>query len=45
MYIEDTQGTTYTETNATAGVQHAYRVRAINAAGADPVSSYVDPTP
>ena len=47
VYVEDTQSTatTYTDTNVTAGVQHAYRVRAINAAGASPVSNFVDPTP
>ena len=47
VYVEDTQSTatTYTDTNVTVGVQHAYRVRAINAAGASPVSNFVDPTP
>ena len=47
VYVEDTQSTatTYTDRDVTAGVQHAYRVRAINAAGASPVSNFVDPTP
>ncbi len=47
VYVADTQNTatTYTDTNVTAGVQHAYRVRAINAAGVGPVSNFVDPTP
>ena len=47
VYVADTQSTatTYTDTNPTAGVQHAYRVRAINAAGAGPVSNFVNVTP
>ena len=47
MYVADTQSTatTYTDTNVTAGVQHAYRVRAINAAGTGPVSNFVNVTP
>ena len=47
VYVADTQSTatTYTDTNVTAGVQHAYRVRAMNAAGAGPVSNFADPTP
>ena len=47
VYVEDTQSTatTYTDTNVTQGVQHAYRVKAINAAGTGPVSNFVDPTP
>ena len=36
---------TYTDMNVTAGVQHAYRVKAINAAGASPVSNYVNVIP
>ena len=47
VYVADTQSTatTYTDTNVTPGVQHAYRVKAINAAGAGPVSNFVNPTP
>ena len=47
VYVADTQSTatTYTDTNVTAGVQHAYRVRAINAAGTGPVSNFVNVTP
>ena len=47
VYVEDTQSTatTYTDTNVTAGVQHAYRVKAINAAGTGPVSNFVNVTP
>ena len=47
VYVADTQSTatTYTDTNITPGVQHAYRVKAINAAGAGPVSNFVNPTP
>ena len=47
VYVADTQSTatTYTDTNVTAGVQHAYRVRAINAAGAGFVSNFVNVTP
>ena len=47
VYVADTQSTatTYTDTNVTAGVQHAYRVKAINAAGAGPVSNFVNVTP
>ena len=47
VYVADTQSTatTYTDTNATAGVQNAYRVKAINAAGTGPVSNFVNVTP
>ena len=47
VYVADTKSTatTYTDTNVTAGVQHAYRVKAINAAGAGPVSNFVNVTP
>ena len=47
MYVVDTESTatTYTDTNVTQGVQHAYRVKAINAAGAGPVSNFVNVTP
>ena len=47
VYVADTQSTatTYTDTNVTAGVQHAYRVKAINAAGPGPVSNFVNLTP
>ena len=47
VYVADTQSTatTYTDTNLTAGVQHAYRVKAINAAGPGPVSNFVNLTP
>ena len=46
-YVANTQSpaATYTDTNVTAGVQHAYRVKAINAAGASPVSNYVNVIP
>ena len=47
VYVADTQSaaTTYTDTNVTQGVQHAYRVKAINGAGTGPVSNYVNVTP
>ena len=47
VYVADTESTatTYTDTNVTAGVQHAYRVMAINGAGAGPVSNFVNVTP
>ena len=47
VYVADTRSTatTYTDTNVTAGVQHAYRVKAINAAGTGPVSNFVNVTP
>ena len=47
VYVADTQSTaaTFTDTDVTAGVQHAYRVKAINAAGAGPVSNFVNVTP
>ena len=47
VYVADTQSTatTYTDTNVTAGVRHVYRVKAINAAGAGPVSNFVNVTP
>ena len=47
MYVEDTgsTATTYTDTNATAGVRHVYRVKAINAAGLSQWSNYARATP
>ena len=47
VYVPDTQSTaaTFTDTDVTTGVQHAYRVKAINAAGAGPVSNFVNVTP
>ena len=47
VYVADTQSTaaTFTDTDVTEGVQHAYRVKAINAAGAGPVSNFVNVTP
>ena len=47
VYVAGTQSsaTTYTDTNPTVGVRHAYRVRAINGAGAGPVSNFVNVTP
>ena len=47
VYVADTQitATTYTDTNVTTGVQHAYRVKAINAAGPGSVSNFVNLTP
>ena len=47
VYVADTQSaaTTYTDTNVTQGVQHAYRVKAINAVGLSRQSNFVDPTP
>ena len=47
VYVADTKSTatTYTDTNVTAGVQHAYRVKAINAAGAGSVSNFINVTP
>ena len=46
-YVANTQSTstTYTDTNVTAGVKHAYRVKAINAAGSSGVSNFVLATP
>ena len=47
VYVADTQrpAATYTDTDITTGVQHVYRVKAINAAGTGPVSNYVNVTP
>ena len=47
MYVADTQrpAATYTDTDITTGVQHVYRVKAINGAGTGPVSNYVNMTP
>ena len=47
LYVADTESTatTYTDTNVTAGVKHVYRVKAINVAGAGPVSNFVNVTP
>ena len=47
VYVTDTKSTaaTYTDRNPTAGIQHAYRVKAINAAGTGPVSNFVNVTP
>ena len=46
-YVANTNSTapTYTDTNVTAGVKHAYRVKAINAAGSSGVSNFVLVTP
>ena len=47
VYVADTQSpaATYTDTDITTGVQHVYRVKAINGAGTGPVSNYVNMTP
>ena len=47
VHEEDTESTdtTYTDTDVTAGIQHVYRVKAINAAGQSLWSNYVNPTP
>ena len=47
VYVADTQSaaTTYTDTNVTQGVQHAYRVKAINAVGLSRQSNFVNVTP
>ena len=47
VYVEDTASTdtAYTDTDVTAGVQHVYRVKAINAAGESRWSNYVNSTP
>ena len=47
LYVAGTESTatTYTDTNVTAGVRLVYRVKAINAAGAGPVSNFVNVTP
>ena len=47
VYVADTgsTATTYTDTNVTAGTQHVYRVKAINAAGQSGRSNYVNVTP
>ena len=46
-YVANTlsTATTYTDTNVTAGVKPAYRVKAINAAGSSGVSNFVLVTP
>ena len=47
VYVENTgsTATTWTDTNVTAGTQHVYRVKAINAAGAGRQSNYVNVDP
>ena len=47
VYVADTESTatTYTDTNVTQGVQHAYRVKAINAVGLSRQSNFVNVTP
>ena len=47
VHVEDTGSTTttYTDTDVTAGTQHVYRVKAINAAGQSRWSNYVNKTP
>ena len=47
VYVEDTgsTATTWTDTNVTAGTQHVYRVKAINAAGVGRQSNYVNVAP
>ena len=47
VYEEDTESTdtTYTDIDVTAGTQHVYRVKAINAAGQSRWSNYVNMTP
>ena len=47
VYVADTgsTATSYTDTDVTAGTQHVYRVKAINAAGAGEQSNYVNVTP
>ncbi len=37
--------TTFTDTDVTAGTQHVYRVKAINAVGAGEQSNYVNVDP
>ena len=47
VYVANTNSavTTWTDTNVTLGVQHVYRVKAINSAGLSHRSNYVNPTP
>ena len=47
IYESDTgsTATTFTDTNVTAGLQHVYRVKAINAAGRSGRSNFVNVTP
>ena len=47
VYVADTASTAtaYTDTDVTAGVQHVYRVKAINAAGQSLWSNYANTTP
>ena len=47
VYVADTESTatTYTDTGVAAGIQHVYRVQAVNAAGAGEQSNYVNVTP
>ena len=47
VYVANTDSTvtTWSDTNVTSGVQHVYRVKAINSAGQSHWSNYVNPTP
>ena len=47
VYVENTgsAATAWTDTGVTAGTQHVYRVKAINAAGAGERSNYVNVDP
>ena len=47
VYVDDTgsTATSYTDNDVTAGIQHVYRVKAVNAAGAGEQSNYVNVTP
>ena len=47
VYVENTgsTATTFTDVDVTAGTQHVYRVKAINAAGAGGQSNYVNVDP
>ena len=47
VYVENTgsAATSYTDTNVTAGTQHVYRVKAVNAAGVGGQSNYVNVDP
>ena len=47
VYVADTESTatTYTDTGVAAGIQHVYRVQAVNAAGAGGWSNYVNVAP
>ena len=47
VYVANTDSTvtTWSDTNVTSGVQHVYRVKAINSAGLSHWSNYVNPTP